>query len=369
MSNLKGVLFLLYFDDLMEYYFSSLEKNRFKTCSNDLTENQKAWFDDTLARLPSIRVKYFNAKKNFKEAVENISEEDSNEEIFFFLSLLYYPNTFCYDDLFFEDIAKGLAEEKTTVAIQKNLEAGMPYEEIKIKLDLDAQPHGESSVPAIIRSKDLQIEELRNINNVKAFFAQHPYASVAEAAKTLNLKNKDIRKIINQAEAEGETIKYSNVLRTIEYETLKKQIIQLKMEDPMISDNELAYQLEAPLVTIKKAIQEAVQMMKIENAQNFAFMAHQSAKSFKLVEDEAYKRHKATKNSSSEWLKIMVSARQAIVDLYGLKEPEKIDILHQLQGSSKEERDAMVEAWYATDALDIDFKQIEAKTEEADEKF
>jgi DNA-binding transcriptional regulator YhcF (GntR family) len=344
----------------MEYCLSHTGKNKFKQKTNELDDQQKCWINATLERLSAVRNRYYNKDKNFKEAIEKLSEEKSYEEIFFFLSLLQYPSTFSYSDIFFDDIAKGLSEEKINVAIQKNLETGMPYDSIKKKLKLDCESHGESSVPAIIRSKDLQIEELRNINKVKAFFGQFPYASVAEAAKTVGITNKAVREIINQAEAEGETIKYSNALRTIEYEMMKKQIIELKMEDPMISDGELAYQLEVPVTTVKKAIQEAVQMMKIENAQNFAFMAHQSAQQFKLVEDEAYKRHKATKNSSSEWLKIMVSTRQAIVELYGLKEPEKIDILHQIQHQSKEEKDAMVEAWYATDALDINHKLIEA---------
>lgn len=341
-----------------------MERNKFKRCEKELTESQRRWIDETLERLPSVRTRYFSARKNFKEAVEKHSEEKSNEEVVFLLSLLYYPSFFSYGDIFFDDIASGLFDEKINVAIQKNLEAGMPYEAIKEKLKLECESHGESSVPAIIRSKDLQIEELRNINNVKAFFGQYPYASVAEAAKTLNLKNKDVRRIINQAESEGEVIKYSNALRTIEYETLKKQVIEIKMGDPMVSDGELAFQLEVPVTTVKKAIQETVQMMKIENAQNFAFMSHQSAQQFKLVEDEAYKRHMATKNSSSEWLKIMIGARQAIVDLYGLKEPEKIDILHQIQHKSKEEKDAMVAAWYATDSLDINYKLIESKEEE-----
>jgi hypothetical protein len=340
---------LLYFDDLMEYCFSSDKVNLEEPC--------KLWLDKTISQLPALRSYHYEVGENLEEMIERTS---GDKEISFLLSLFFYPGTFSYGDIFFDDIKAGLNDEKTSVAIQKNLERGLSYDAIKEKLKIDCT----SSVPAVIRNKDLQIEELRNINKVKSFFSKYPYASVAEASKTLDLSNKDIRKIINQAESEGEVIKYSNVLRSIEYETLKKKIIGIKMEDPMISDQELAYNLEVPLVIVKKAIQEAVQMMKIENAQNFAFMAHQSAQTFKLVEDEAYTRHKATKNSSSEWLKIMISARMAIVELYGLKEPEKVDILHQFEHSTKEERDAMVESWYATDALDIDFKRIEAKTEE-----
>jgi hypothetical protein len=353
----------------MNFFFSFSDQKETEEICKMFKDADKHWMAETYKRLEPICQGVDCTGKNLEVSVKKISECEENYELFLVLMLTFYPNNFFFEDVFIEDICSGLLEEKVNVAIETNLASGMPYEEIKKRLGIKEEAFGESSVPAIIRSKDLEIQSLRNINQVRTFFAKYPYASIAEAAKTLKLKNKEIRKIINDLESEGEVVKYSNVLRTTEYEAIKKQIIEIKMEDPMLSDQELAYQLQLPINIVRAAVQEAVRIMKMENAQNFAFMAHQSANVFKTIEEEAYKRHKATQNSSSEWLKIMVSARTAIVELYGLKEPEKIDVLHEFQHSSKEEKQALLDAYFATDVIDVDCKQIEMKTEEGKEDF
>lgn len=361
-SQIEKEFFLLYFDNLVEYCFPSIGKNSYPETQIPLTDNQKTWIDSTFERIPAVKARFFNNKQDLQEAVSYYAEDKKNEEVFFVLLTTRFPNLVSYKHVHDNNIRNALAKEKAHFAIDANLANGIPYEKIKEDLKLNENICDGYSVPAIIENKDLEIKKLKKINNVRTFFIKYPYASVSEASKTLNINNKEIREIINNMESEGEVVKYSNVLRTIEYEIIKKKIIEKKMEDPMISDKELALDLEVSISTVRQAIQEAVQMMKIENSQNFTFMAHQSAQQFELVEKEAYQRHKATKNSSSEWLKIMISARQAIVEMYGLKEPDKINITHKNDPPSKEDVDSLVSAWLATDALDVDFQQIERNT-------
>jgi hypothetical protein len=358
---------LLYFDKAIEFCSLFFLLNGSHQGFEGLSDNEKILLKNLCRSAMKVKQIGLGGEKSLKELVE-IETKDSNEQVFLSVLLfMHCPDSFYISDLFDERTIETLRVDKTSCAIAAFVDEGYNFSEAKKKLKLNNDPETSTLLPAVMDKRYGEMEEMRTELSIREFFAKYPYAAVIEAAKTLKISNKDVRRVINKIESTGEKIKYSNTLRTLDFESLKARILEIKKANPSIADRDLSYELEAPLTDIRRAIQEVARVWQLENSESYGFQTMKSIDSFELIKKLALERFNASPSSSSRWLEVAGAMEKEIVEILGIKAPARVDIRQTMEHSSKEQRDAAIDAYIATEVLDADFTQIKLTGEKTDD--
>jgi len=216
----------------------------------------------------------------------------------------------------------------------------------------------------IIREENLIVQKLRAENKVREFFTIHPYSTIIEASKFLQIRPQALRSVVEQLRVSGEDIKFNNVPRVFEQEEISRKVIKIKTEEPAITNSEISLQLGIPISEVKRAIQNAVKVWQIEKADNYDFHFNKTSMGLDNIEKEAWAQHEKASSGrpSSRWLEIALMAMEKRIAMHGLKAPERLDIRQDIR-MTKEEKDNVIDAAMAADAIDIDFKKVEVTGE------
>jgi len=250
-------------------------------------------------------------------------------------------------------------ESKARVAVNKVSHEFMQDHEIAAHLNLPIkQVKGCLQKLPAIQDGVPEFELLRRESHVREFFNLYPYSTVSEGAKALRMSTKETRVIVEDLIKHGEMIKFNNVPRPLEYEERKSKVIALKRNDPTLTEKDISLELEISVSQVRQAIQDTIRMWQVEKVINFEFYSLNMMQELKEIKDAAMDRHKASDGSSSRWLEIVLIAAQKEIDMLGLKAPERVDINKKIT-ITKEQRDSVVDAYMATDSIDVDFERIE----------
>lgn len=201
-------------------------------------------------------------------------------------------------------------------------------------------------------------EILKKENRIREFFDLYPYSTITEAAKALRMGNKEIRVIIEDLTRYGEVIKYNNSPRPLEYEKKKLDVVNLKKNDPTLSEKEISETLGISIHQVRQAMADTIRLWQMEKVQAYEFYSHKTMTELEEVKRLTIERHKAANNSSSRWMEIYLQAIEKQINMLGLKAPERVDINKNVT-VTKEHRDQIVNAFMATETIDVDFEKIE----------
>ena len=170
-----------------------------------------------------------------------------------------------------------------------------------------------------------------------------------------NIETKDVAKHFDVTEIEMSsylrTLEVNSVFlptkfkKQIEKDKFKDKIIQIKEKNPFITVKEISVMLEAPKLKVTNAIHEICTEWKEQRADSFEIYLKYVLKELKNIKDESWKRFRATERPSSRWLEINIMAVDREMKLLGLGNTSKIEISSIEQKVSKQERDAVMEAW------------------------
>jgi hypothetical protein len=214
-----------------------------------------------------------------------------------------------------------------------------------------------SNLPATVA--DSEFIKIKKEAAIRDFFKLNPYATIEEASKTIKVSNKEIRALIKDMEAYGEKIAYSNVMTEVEEEKIKDLIVAIKSDNPIVSDKDISTQLNIPLSQVRRALREAIRIWQIERNVTYDFYLTRTLKELELVKEMCMERHNAGEATSSRWMEIYLVAEEKMINILGLKAPEKLDIRNEIVDNTKEHRDEIIAAYMKTDAIDVDYNKIE----------
>ena len=243
-----------------------------------------------------------------------------------------------------------IAAQKTDASICKALNVGLDeIETIK------------NNLPEI-KEENLIVRKLRLENEVIEFFKIHPYSTIKEAAKLLGVRPQILRSVVEELRLAGEDIKFNNVPIAIEKEAIARKVIEIKTDEPALTTAEISLKLGISTVEVKNAIRDARTIWQKEKSDNYDFYINKTSRGLEEVKAVAWEQHKNSSRPSSRWLEIVLMAEEKLITMHGLKAPEKIDIRQEVL-MTKNERDNIVAAAMATDAIDIDFTKVEVTRE------
>jgi hypothetical protein len=236
---------------------------------------------------------------------------------------------------------------------------GLNMTEISDKIETDKEEVNTvmSNLPATV--VDSEFSKIKKEATIRNFFKLNPYATIEEASKTIKLTNKEIRSLIKDMEAYGEKIPYSNVMTEVEEEKIKDLIVAIKSDDPSVTDKDISTRLNIPLSQVRRALREAIRIWQVERNVTYDFYLTRTIRELEMIKDLCMERHNAGEATSSRWAEIYLVAEEKIINILGLKAPEKLDIRNEIVDNTKEHRDEIIAAWMETDAIDVDYNKIE----------
>ena len=369
MSNFRkdkfsGLKKMTLFFDLLNYYelyqsMETLPPREIAEITGIDTANTD--FCSKKAKAISILRTLFKRNPNENTAFFKKTLRISSENLNTYLFILEITDPGLVKKKHIASTAKDIAIDgiKTRIAVNKASADNLLVHEIAELLDLSiksVRAH-QQNLPAE-NEETPEFELLRRESHVREFFNIYPYSTISEAAKSLRMSVKETRVIVEDLIKHGEIIKFNNVPKPLEYEERKLDVIKLKKADPTLTEKDISLELGISISQVRQAIQDTIRIWQIEKIVSYDFYALSMMQELNDVKNMAMSRHKASEQSSSRWLEIVLDAAQKQIDMLGLKAPERVDINKKVT-ISKEQRDSVVDAYMATEILDVEFKKIQ----------
>lgn len=290
---------------------------------------------------------------------EELKFTDEQVHYYFIAIQALFPNKISIKNILKGSQIKRLLVLKKYAAIQFLINRNISQISISDRLDVEMNEIKEllSNVPAIIENNHI-IQDLREEAIVRDFFTIHSYATLRESAKILKISAQKIRTIVGKLRLAGEDIKATDMPVAINKEIVGTQVINLKINQPSLTTVEISLKLGISTQEVKRAINDMVRIWQIEKAESYEFHFAKTSNSLDEIKTEAWAQHNGSKNPSSRWMEMILSATEKQIAMHGLKAPEKLDIRQDIR-LSKVERDNVVNAAIAADVIDIDYNNIQ----------
>ena len=219
-------------------------------------------------------------------------------------------------------------------------------QKLKIKKPDSMELIGEYVFIDLLEDRNLQ---KRVIN----YYHQHPYTDHKKAIKDLGIKIKEhvflggLEELINQ----GYKIPCLAQDDPIAYEKLKRDIVKYKEENMYATPKVLSDRFglkEKQIVAILYSASEEYRQEKIRSYElYFKKVLGELDEVGELCMDRFY----ASPQSSSRWLEIRQMGIEKKIRMLGLNAPSEIMINQNVNVQSKEEKDAIVDAYFATEEI------------------
>lgn len=315
------------------------------------------------------RIKQFKIIESLKELIKknpSITIKDLSEEaqlpkgtVSPFISMLevLYPGSVKYNQLANKKQVRSFKKIKLEIATNTLLADGRTDSEIAgiLKIKPERVYILKKNLPANIT---VQTNDVRKQRRIEEFFSIYPYSTAKDASIALRMTVREIKLFIEALEKQGKVIKVNNVPRPLEAEELKVKILELKNENPAISNKDISMQLNVPITLVAAAISEAIRILQLEKAESYEFYTARTLGDLGEIKKEAWERHRASPASSSRWMELVLMATEKEISILGLKAPERININKNVN-ISKKERDSIVAAYMESEVYDAEYEHIE----------
>ena len=276
-----------------------------------------------------------------------------------------YPGLLTFDKISTSTIKTSVGKIKRAAAVKYRLASGQTEE--RVASDLGLSPATLHNIAGNYDNFVYQldhIETLEKKDDILAFFNANPYSTIYEASQNISLPPQKIRDHVESMVAAGEKIPYRNMPNELEMEAIKNDLISMKLEEPGISNKEIANRIGISPTFVSDIIRQTARTWERERTESYEFYYQSVVADLKVVKELAIERFKATPNSSSKWLEIDLTASNHLIEMLGLKAPQRHEIDKHIQYEmTSKERDQIVDASIRTDALDVDFSKIEVTGE------
>jgi len=294
-------------------------------------------------------------------------DEEKIEEYKFAAKILF-PGEFSVDEVLSDEEIFALEKLKFNKAARFLDNCKIPKKDIAAKLKCSVKKIEDELQNAIVIKGDDTADHLRTVSRVREFYEVYHNATIKEGAKALQMTNQELSDIVDELRLHNESVAVKRVPTEIERARLSKKIIELKSQDVSLSNKDIATKLNVPVSEVSKAIKKTLKDWQYERAENYDFYFKNTLTELQVIQAEALGRFKGSDKSSSRWLEIYLMASEKKIKMLGLNAPEKLDVQSNVFHATKEERDAVVAAYQATEIIDADFDKVEV-TQEKKEEF
>ena len=183
------------------------------------------------------------------------------------------------------------------------------------------------------------------------FFHKYPYETLERARKKIGYTSMNVSTFVNAVKALVEKnifVPYdSSQDKKIEEKQLA-EIVKYKEKNIYASTKEIANKFNISEIKITKAFNDVVAQYKKEKLDSYEIYFKGVLDEIDEVGDLCLDRFHASPNSSSRWLEIKMMGIEKKIRMLGLNAPAEFKIQQDVQVSSKEDRDAIVDAYFAT---------------------
>jgi len=284
-----------------------------------------------------------------------------------FAARILFPGEFSFKDILKEKEIDQLEVLKFNQAVHLLKQENLSKTEISEKLNTPLRRIEEIQSSGLIVYGEDTGSYLRRAAQVREFYGVYQNATLKEGAKALQMTNQELIDIIDDLRSCGEKIQLKRLPTEMERAQLSGKVVEMKSKDVSLSNRDIALQLDVPVSEVSKAIKKTLKDWQIERAENLDFYFKNTLSELHLIQDEAITRFKSSDRSSSRWLEIYLMASEKKIKMLGLNAPEKVDIQGNLYHATKEERDAVVAAYQATEIIEADFENVEITQEKKEE--
>jgi len=183
---------------------------------------------------------------------------------------------------------------------------------------------------------------------------KNPYADLDEVHKSVGLP---IRKYVlkhglNELAATGQIVPCVLGTSPMELERIKKDIMSYKMDNPYAPPTELAREFGVSVEVVQQTIEEVTEQWRREKKRSHEIYFKKTLDRLDDVEEKCLHRFEASDSSSSRWPELVLMGIEKKVRMLGLNAPAELNVNQDIRVQSKEERDAIVTAYYATDQIE-----------------
>lgn len=185
------------------------------------------------------------------------------------------------------------------------------------------------------------------------YFNENPYASAEKCIKHigLNISKTALRNAMEYLIDKGYKIPFMVIYDPMTEEKNMADVVAYKELNPYATSRLMAPMFNTTPDRIDSMLATAAETYRIEKMRSYEFY-------FKHVLDEideigmlCIERFMASPNSSSRWLEIKQMGLEKKIKMLGLNAPAELKIMQNIQIESKEDRDAILDAFLATENM------------------
>lgn len=209
------------------------------------------------------------------------------------------------------------------------------------------------------------LEDLDLQEKYANWFRLHPHEGASKARKAvgINIPYNTLVSGLHHLIDEGQILPCSLGMSPFDVEALRKSIVAHKIENPYATAGDIAKHFDVSVKVVQTAIEDATDQMRREKKNNYEIYFKRTLDRIEDVEKKCLERFDGSPKSSSRWLELVLMGVEKKIRMLGLNPPAELNINQTINLQTKEERDAIVEAYYSTDEADEMLAEEVKKTE------
>jgi len=187
------------------------------------------------------------------------------------------------------------------------------------------------------------------------FFNENPNASISKCIRVvdLNVTESTMRNALEKLVEKGYKIPCMLFIDPMLEEKSMLEIVAYKEKNPYSTPKMLAVKFNTTQDKIFAILDVAAEQYRVEKIRSYEFYFKGVLDEIDNVGELCMERFAASPASSSRWLEIKQMGIEKKIKMLGLNAPSEVRIHQSIQIESKEDKDAIIEAYMATDLLNI----------------
>jgi hypothetical protein len=187
------------------------------------------------------------------------------------------------------------------------------------------------------------------------YFNRNPYTEIKNAIKDLNL-NISLSAMRNGLELlinEGYKVPCFVDSDPFQDEKLMADVVAFKEKNMYATPKALAKQFNIKESQVLAILNAASEEYRQEKIRSYELYFKKTVEDIEEIGDLCLERFHASPNSSSRWLEIRQMGIEKLIRMMGMNAPAEVQINQNVNIMSKEDKDALIKAFYATDVIDV----------------
>ena len=187
------------------------------------------------------------------------------------------------------------------------------------------------------------------------YFNTNPYVQLEKCIKDLNLTIGEdaLRNGLEHLINDGYKIPCFVSSDPIAEEKKAMEVIAYKEKNMYATPKAIAKKFGLKEGQVDNILHRACEEYRTEKIRSFEMYFKKVLTDIDEIGDLCLERFHASPQSSSRWLEIMQMGLEKKIRMLGLNAPSEIRIQQNVKIQSKEEKDAMIEAYFATEVIDV----------------